>query len=139
MRRRNPVELFGFFKTTLIQQILTLGSQGFLADFPVEAQFLEFTIDDVGPHFAHSSISIVALIVAIGQIPGTRFPMLIDGILLEIHVRSEGPVFFYALFTEHEMAVDVPVVMVVGSFFIMDGIGKGVILADSGLLQELFD
>ena len=139
MRRRNPVELFGFFKTALIQQVLTLGSQGFLADFPVEAQFLEFTVDDVSPHLAHGNISMSVMIKSVGPIPGARFPMLIDGILLEIHVRSEGPVFFYALFTEHEMAVDVPVVMVVGSFFIMDGIGKGVILADSGLLQELFD
>ena len=37
------------------------------------------------------------------------------------------------------MTVNVPVVMVIGSFFIVDGIGEGVIFSDSGLLQELFD
>ena len=139
MRRRNPVQLFSFFKTALVQEVLTLGSQGFFADFPFDTQFLEFTVDDVSPHFAHGNISMSVMIKSVGPIPGARFPILIDGILLEIHVRSEGPVFFYALFTEHEMTVNVPVVMVIGSFFIVDGIGEGVIFSDSGLLQELFD
>jgi len=57
---------------------------------------------------------------------------LIDGILLEIHIRTKGTVFFYAFFTEHKVTVNVSVVRIIGSFFIMNGIGKGVIFADSG-------
>ena len=72
-------------------------------------------------------------------IAGDSIPFGVFGILLEVFFGRERTVFFEDLFGEHQVTMDVPVFLIKGGGFIVDGIAERMLIANAIIIHQLLD
>lgn len=137
MRGGSSVKKYGLLDFSLCQKILLLGGKGFLADAAGKSFFCKFLIAQFSPSVTERKSGILLLEIVGGTVARNGIAIMVYGVLLEEFIGGKRPVLLNDFLVEHQVAMDVPVLLVKCGCLVMDGIAVGMVFPDAAFGNQL--